>query len=127
MSEEKRGRGRPKTVGADARRVELTFCRSVSPIIDGLIGKHFVSAREFAREMMMIGIRSAFPSEYQDIVSAEACMAASTNDFQATSSIIKLESDMEIAMAAISSLRSEVAELRAAITTKLPTNEELAS
>jgi hypothetical protein len=127
MNQGKRGRGRPKTVGADARRVELTFCRSISPIIDGLIGKHFVSAREFAREMMMIGIRSAFPDEYQDIVSAEACMAARMNDVQATSSIIKLESDMEVAMTALSSLRSEVAELRAAITMRAPANEESAS
>ncbi len=117
MSESKRGRGRPKSIGSDARRVELTFCRSVSPIIDALIQKYFVSSREFGREMLMLGIRSAFPNQYQEIVSAEAFMAASTNDVQATSSIVKLESDMSIALEAISTFRAELTEIRSLINT----------
>ena len=117
MSEAKRGRGRPKTFTIPNSQFTVGFPRPLRKLF-ATYGQQFASSQsEFCRLMFMRGLKATSLEVYEAFIDEEPAMAIDGDAKQFLSKFEKIESEL-------SSLRSEVAALRATITMTTQTGED---
>jgi hypothetical protein len=102
-------------------RVTFSLPTRSKKMIDELADVTYGSVQRFGRVVFMEGLRKLYPDCF------EALIAMECNEEQKFFSDLNVSLVVEELQSELSSLRSEVAELRAAITMRAPANEESAS